>query len=235
MGIARSVEGRWKKIGVPPQTNKSMADTLQILRSLWKGETVSYSGPAGEYPEMVFADVPEKITPVHLAAVGPKTLALAGTHFDGVILHPFLTPHGVARSTAIVRKAAAEAGRDPLSVRIIAAVVGAPDLTGAEIKAVVYARASTYFVHKAMASPIIEANEWDIRALDPILAMGLEDLETQQVSLEEVRSKMTAASKLIPPHWISEGASVGSAATVARRLLEYKAAGADEILLHGAS
>jgi alkanesulfonate monooxygenase SsuD/methylene tetrahydromethanopterin reductase-like flavin-dependent oxidoreductase (luciferase family) len=152
-----------------------------------------------------------------------------------VILHPFLTPHGVTRSTAIVRKAAEEAGRDPNSVRIIAAVVVAPDLTADETKAAVYARASTYFVHKVMAAPILEANEWDVNRLDPILALGLENLEMQQISLEELRSKMAAASALIPPEWISEGASVGSAATVAARLKEYRAAGAGEILLHGAS
>jgi probable F420-dependent oxidoreductase len=234
MGVARSSGSRWKKIGVPPQTNQSIADSVNILRRLWQGETVSYCGPAGEFPEMVFADLPAKITPVHLAALGPKTLALAGTHFDGAILHPFLTPHGVARSTVIVRKAAEAAGRDPNSVRIIAAVVVAPDLTPEETKIAVYVRAATYFVHKVMAAPILEANEWDLRRLDPILALGLEELETKQVSLEELRNAMAAASKLIPPEWISTGASIGSAATVAARLKEYRAAGADEILLHGA-
>ncbi|KJS07725.1 MAG: hypothetical protein VR73_08125 [Gammaproteobacteria bacterium BRH_c0] len=235
MGVARSVVGRWKKIGAPPQTNQSMADMVSILRRLWAGETVSYSGPAGEFPEMVFADLPERTTPLHLAAVGPKTLALAGAHFDGVILHPFLTPHGVRRSAAIVRKAAEEAGRDPASVKIIAAVVVAPDLSPEETKAAIYVRAATYFVHKEMAMPILLANEWDPQQLEPILATGLEDLEMQQVSLDVLRSKMAEASALIPPHWISEGASEGSAAKVAARLREYRAAGADEILLHGAT
>ena len=36
--------------------------------------------------------------PLLLAAVGPKTLALGGRFFDGVILHPFLTPDAVRRS-----------------------------------------------------------------------------------------------------------------------------------------
>jgi probable F420-dependent oxidoreductase len=235
MGIARSVVERWKKIGAPAQTNQSMADMVSILKRLWAGETVSYSGPAGEFPEMLFADLPDKITPIHLAAVGPKTLALAGAHFDGVILHPFLTPEGVARSAAIVREAAQQAGRDPASVRIIAAVVVAPDLTPEETKAAVYVRATTYFVHREMATPILKANGWDLKLLDPILATGLEDLEMQQVSLDVLRAKMAEASALIPPHWISEGSAVGSAATVAARLMDYKGAGADEILLHGAT
>ena len=216
IGVARSVVERWKKIGAPAQTNQSMADMVSILKRLWAGETVSYSGPAGEFPEMLFADLPDKSTPIHLAAVGPKTLALAGAHFDGVILHPFLTPEGVARSAAIVREAA-------------------PDLTPEETKAAVYVRATTYFVHKEMATPILKANGWDLKLLDPILATGLENLEMQQVSLDVLRAKMAEASALIPPTWISEGSAVGSAATVAARLMDYKAAGADEILLHGAT
>jgi probable F420-dependent oxidoreductase len=235
MGIARSVAARWKKLGVPAQTNQSMIDSVRIMKQLWAGETVTYSGPAGEFPEMVFTDLPEVSTPIHLAAVGPKTLATAGAHFDGVILHPFLTPAGVRNSVAIVHEAATNAGRDPGSIKIIAAVVVAPDLSERETNAAVYSRASTYFVHREMALPILRINGWDESALDPILALGLEDLETQQVSLEELRSKMIAASKLIPPEWISEGSAVGSAQSVAERLLDYKAAGADEILLHGAT
>jgi probable F420-dependent oxidoreductase len=235
MGVARSVAARWKKLGIPAQTNRSMADSLAILRRLWDGETVNYSGPAGEFPELVFADVPEKRTPVHLAAVGPKTLALAGTHFDGVILHPFLTPEGVGRSAEIVRQAAGQAGRDPADVRIIAAVVVAPDLTPEETRAAVYARAATYFVHKEMAMPILRANEWDPEQLEPILGAGLEELEMKQVSLEELRAKMAEASALIPPEWIDQGSAIGTATEVAKRLGDYRAAGADEIVLHGAT
>ena len=67
-------------------------------------------GPAGEFPELLFADLPKKITPAHLAAAGPKTLALAGKYSDGAILPPFLTRRGVARSIAIRREAAESEG-----------------------------------------------------------------------------------------------------------------------------
>lgn len=235
LGIARSVASRWAKIGVPAQTNQSMIDSLDIIRRLWKGETVNYSGPAGEFPELVFTDLPETPPPVYLAAIGPKTLAVAGAHFDGVILHPFLTPQGVRNSTAIVHHAAAQAGREPAEVKIIAAVVVAPDLSEEETNAAVYSRAATYFVHRVMAMPILRANDWDPAPLEAILATGLEQMETRQVSLEELRTKMVEASRLIPPEWIREGSAIGTAEEVATRLREYRAAGADEILLHGAT
>ena len=86
-----------------------------------------------------------------------------------------------------------------------------------------------------MAMPIITINGWDASLLDPILATGLEDLESQQVSLDTLRAKMIEASSLIPAQWITEGAAMGTAESVAKRLLEYRAVGADEILLHGAT
>jgi 5,10-methylenetetrahydromethanopterin reductase len=235
MGVARSLTDKWRRLGVLPQTNQSMIDSVGILRRLWAGETVSYSGPAGEFPELVVTDMCEWSTPVHLAAVGPKTLAIAGAHFDGVLLHPFLTPAGVARSAAVVREAARAAGRDPADVRVIAAVVVAPDLTEDQTRLAIHTRAATYFVHRAMVLPIVEANGWDVAQLDAITSVGLETLETGNASQALVRAKMLEASALIPPEWISEGASAGTAAEVAARLQDYRAAGADEILLHGAT
>src|SRR3546814_9186774 len=85
------------------------------------------------YPEMQLAQPRESPPPVILGAVGPKTLALAGAHFDGVVLHPFLTTEGVARSVRIVRDAARDAGRDPEAVAIYATVVTAPEIGRAPV------------------------------------------------------------------------------------------------------
>src|SRR5690606_35993610 len=97
---------------------RMMEDYANILRQLWRGEPVDYDGPAGRYEKMAFREVPGDLVPppMHLAAIGEKTLQLAGRCFDGVFLHPFMTPEAVATKTAIVRRAAEEAGRDPDSV-----------------------------------------------------------------------------------------------------------------------
>jgi hypothetical protein len=44
---------------------------------------------------------------------------------------------------------------------------------------------------------------------------------------------MKEAISVLPPQWLEQGAAAGSAHTVAQRLLEYRSAGADEIVLHG--
>ena len=80
LGFGRSVAFIWKNLGIPVPVNAAMADYAKILRSLWAGETVNYDGPAGRYPNMRMPELPEVPPPMLLAAIGPKTLALAGQH-----------------------------------------------------------------------------------------------------------------------------------------------------------
>jgi hypothetical protein len=44
---------------------------------------------------------------------------------------------------------------------------------------------------------------------------------------------MKEAIGVLPRHWLEEGAAAGASQAVARRLLEFRSAGADEIVLHG--
>ena len=81
--------------------------------------------------------------PIVLAALGPRTLELAGRCFDGVVLHGVLTPEAVSRSREVVRSAALEVGRDPDAVRVYATVITAPDCSEAELNDVIGARAVT--------------------------------------------------------------------------------------------
>jgi probable F420-dependent oxidoreductase len=234
LGFGRSVAFIWKNLGIPVPVNAAMADYAKILRSLWAGETVSYDGPAGRYPNMRMPELPEVPPPLILAAIGPKTLALAGQHFDGAVLHPFLTPDGVARSVAIVRKAAEESGRDPAAVKIYAEVVVAPDASEAEILSAVKVRAVTYFTIRDLGAQLIAMNGWDPTPMEQLLAEPrFLNIEGQKGTHAELRERMTEATNILPPHWFETGAAAGSGHSVAQRLLEYRSAGADEIVLHG--
>jgi 5,10-methylenetetrahydromethanopterin reductase len=234
LGFGRSVAFIWKNLGIPLPVNAAMADYAKILRALWKGETVNYEGPAGRYPNMRMPELPEVAPPMILAAIGPKTLALAGEHFDGAVLHPFLTPEGVAKSTAIVRRAAEEAGRDPASVKIYAEVVVAPDATEAEVLSAVKIRAVTYFTVRDLGGQLVAMNGWDPAPMEQLLAdPRFLNIEGQKGTHEELRTRMKEAIAVLPPQWLEQGAAAGSARAVAQRLAEYRSAGADEIVLHG--
>jgi 5,10-methylenetetrahydromethanopterin reductase len=234
MGYGRAVPSQFRKLGIPVLNNQGMADYVAILRMLWAGETVCYNGPAGDYPEMQLPQGCDTPPPVILGAIGPKTLALGGAHYDGVVLHPFLTVEGVSRSIGIVRDAARSAGRDPDSVTVYATVVTAPDTLSPEQRTdILEARAVSYFMHREVGLPIVSANGWDEAPLGHLMATGLARLEYGAGDPKETRRLMSEAASLLPPDWLTTGAAVGSVEHCVERLSEYLEAGADRILLHG--
>lgn len=235
-GFGRSVPAVFRLWGVPAYNNAGMVDYLNILRALWRGEKVSYDGPIGNFPDLQLVQVPDQPPPVLLGAVGPKTLALGGAYFDGLILHPFLTTEAVAASCRIVREAAEKAGRDPASVRIYSCVVVAPDdMPPAERASALDARAVSYFAHKELGTPIIERNGWDPAPMLRLIESGAWRLELQKGEHDAIRAALAAAVGILPPEWLTSAAATGSARQCAIRLADYIDAGADEILMHGST
>lgn len=236
LGVGRSVDAMWKAVGLAPSTNRSIVDALDLFRRLCRGEKVKYDGPAGTFPSLRLTDVPEQpVPPVVFAAIGPKGLALAGRHFDGVLLHPFLTPEAVARSAAAVREAAVEAGRDPAAVRVYATVVTASGLSPEEETAVVGARAVSYFQIPGFGEQLAAVNGWDARDLDrlrahPTLA-GIRGAADSVLT----RAEMTQAAQALPGAWVSEAAALGTPAQCRAMFARFGAAGADELVLHGST
>lgn len=235
-GFGRSTPGRWKDWGIPVPTLESMRDYSTILRRLWRGESFSYDGPAGQYPNLDFGQFPAFTPPpLMIAAIGPKTLALAGSHFDAALLHPFLTVDAVAQAIGLVRRSAEAAGRDPETVKVYHQLVVAPDLDEAGVDEAVYKRAAAYFAHPGFGEPILAANGWDVsrvaefrdaaaKAIAANIANG-SPLKGREVYLEP--------SRLLPREVIEEGAAVGTAEQCAARLGDYMDSGADGIVVHG--
>jgi 5,10-methylenetetrahydromethanopterin reductase len=235
LGLGRSAGWRWRKYGVPAPTLASLGDTAGILRRLWAGETVRYEGPAGVFPEL---RLPQRIEapppPVLLAAVGPKTVELAGRSFDGVILHPFLTPSAVTRAVDTIRAAAAGSGREPSSVRCYATVVVAPDRSAPDTDLAVRSRAAGYFHVAGLGDALVAANGWDPAILaryrqHPTLAA----LGDRQADKALSRTDLIEVSRSLPEEWIFSSSACGSVDECAARLHEYLDAGADEVILHG--
>jgi 5,10-methylenetetrahydromethanopterin reductase len=236
LGVGRSVGPLWTAFGLPGMTNQILADSADIVRRLCRGEKVKYDGPAGRYPSLKLSDLSGQAPPmIVLAAIGPKSLALAGAQFDGAMLHPFLTVETVARSAEIVRKAAVAAGRDPSEVKVYATVVVAPDLTEAQEEAVVGGRAVTYFQIPAFGDRLAATNGWDPAALEQLRSHP--KLANVRGSADNLftRAELTEVSRLLPREWLETGAAVGSASTCAARVRAYLDAGADELILHGST
>ena len=236
IGIGRSVDAMWKAVGLPPSTNASIVDSVEIFRRLCRGEKVKYDGPAGNYPSLRLTDLPDQtVPPLVFAAIGPKGLALAGRHFDGVLLHPFLTPEAVSRSVQLVRDAEKEAGREAGSVRVYATVVVACGLDPAEEMAVVGARAVTYYQIPNFGEQLAKVNGWSVDDLDALRTHP--HLVGVRGAADSVRTReqLTEVAEALPAEWIRSASAVGSAADCRQTFERYRAAGADELVLHGST
>jgi 5,10-methylenetetrahydromethanopterin reductase len=236
LGVGRSVDAMWKAVGLPRSTNASIVDHADIFRRLCRGEKVRYDGPAGSYPSLRLNDLPDQpVPPLVFAAIGPKGLELAGRHFDGVLLHPFLTPAAVRRSVQFVRAAEQAAGRPTGSVRVYATVVVACELPAEEELAVVGARAVTYYQIPDFGERLAAVNEWSPEPLHRLRSHQL--LAGIRGSADSVltREELVEVASVLPAAWTVEAAAIGSARSCHEVFERYREAGADELVLHGST
>jgi probable F420-dependent oxidoreductase len=113
-GIGRG-DSAVRVINGKPVRLAELREAIGVIRGLANGQAVDYKGT-----ELRFAWNPDSRLDVWVAAYGPKALAVAGAVGDGFILQ-LADPDITAWSVAAVRRAAAEAGRDPDSVAICVA------------------------------------------------------------------------------------------------------------------
>lgn len=90
---------------------KTMAEGVEIIRRLFRGETVSFEGEifrtdAARLQFPVRADLP-----IWIATRGDRMFELAGRVADGVMIATYATPPGVRHALGLIRKGAASAGR----------------------------------------------------------------------------------------------------------------------------
>jgi len=98
-----------------PTTLATLRESVHVIRELANGRSVAYKGSDLRLPWATKSELE-----VWVAAYGPKALALTGEVADGYILQ--LADLSIAEWTiGAVRKAAADAGRDPESITICVA------------------------------------------------------------------------------------------------------------------
>jgi 5,10-methylenetetrahydromethanopterin reductase len=235
LGLGRGLGALAPSLGVAPPTLAGLEHLVTTVRRLWAGERITETGPAGTFRGLRFSDVPAgPPPPILFGTIGPRGLALAGRLFDGVILHPFLTLEAVTRSIAHTQRAAEQAGRDPATLRVVSTLVAAPDLPSGREDLAVRARAVSYLQVRGLGELLVEANGWDpavltrIREHPTLTGKGIADTALD-------RDRLVDAAEVIPDQWFAEAAALGTVRACVARARAYRAAGADEILIHGAS
>jgi probable F420-dependent oxidoreductase len=113
LGIGRGDSAR-RVLGKKPTTLARLEEAVRIIKDLARGQPTEYDG------EMIRIEWANGELPVWIAGYGPKALNLTGRVADGVILQ-FADPHLIKWCLGFVRAGAEAAGRDPTTIRVMAA------------------------------------------------------------------------------------------------------------------
>jgi probable F420-dependent oxidoreductase len=213
-------------------------DYIGLIRRLWRGERVSYEGPAGRYDGMFLNDAPTTEPPPIWCGIfaGEKASRVAARAADGVLIVGFITPAGVARCIEWIRDERDKCGLDgPFSVA--AYVISTPDFDEEQTLNQSSARFLTYVVGlPAVARAYATVNGWD---LDTIMGLAKNPLfagmQTKTADLSFFRHQLVEAARDVPFEWMRESCAVGSAGECVGKIAEFRAAGVDEVVLYGST
>ena len=234
LGLGRGIDALWRALGLPPVTTAQMEDFADLMRRLWRGETiVGHDGPAGRYPFLRLDPTFDEHIPLGLVAFGPNSLRLGGRAFDQVVLHTFFTDETTVRCVETVKEAAAGAGRDPSAVKVWScfATIGDHLPEPVRLKKTV-GRMATYL--QAYGDLLVQTNGWDPSVLtrfraDPLVA-GFAGALDDKATTEQLEHVAT----LIPEEWLG-AAATGSPDQCVAAIRHQFELGVDGVILHGAA
>lgn len=133
---------RWNGVAFRKPVTR-VREMAQFLKQGLSGERVVFEGETIRVNGFRLTAPPEKPVPIHVAALRPGMLRVAGEYADGAILN-WLSAEDVKKSVAVVREAAANVGRDPESIEITARLIVNLDPIGPESDAGLRRAVTTY-------------------------------------------------------------------------------------------
>jgi alkanesulfonate monooxygenase SsuD/methylene tetrahydromethanopterin reductase-like flavin-dependent oxidoreductase (luciferase family) len=128
-GVGHGVLEWMGQVGARAQSPMALLqEYTTALRDLLHGETVSVSGQYVQLQDVTLAWPPNLVPPLLIGAVGPRTLELAGSLGDGVILTGDTTVDQLRAAMLHVRAGREASGRsDEAQIVVFHAVAGQPD------------------------------------------------------------------------------------------------------------
>jgi len=141
--------------GVFAKPATRVREMAQFLRAALAGERVVFKGQTFSVDGFRLTRVPAKPVPIHIAALRPGMLRVAGEVGDGVILN-WNSPEDVPKCVAVVREAARKTGRDPEAIEVSARLFVNLDAPGPESDQLIKRHIAAY-----MNVPVYRAyQEW---------------------------------------------------------------------------
>lgn len=237
LGLGRGDDSVYAGTGLRAFGFDAIVDYVNIIRGLWRGETVSYHGPAGSYERLAMGDRHDGPDPeIWFGSFGlPKGADAAARAFDGVLLPPNMTPAATHASVVRIREACERLGRDPASIRIAQCVITAPELDELETRQLAHGRAVTYLQAPGYRDALIKINGWDPgvvqRLAEHELFRGTDVIADNRFH----RAELLGPAELIPDEWMEDSCALGSVSDCVASLRRFREAGADEIITYGST
>ena len=234
LGLGRGFDMLFDVMGVPRVTMAQLEDFMGIMRRLWHGEAVmGHDGPAGRYPYLNQDPSFDEDIPILLTAIGEQTLEFSGRVADAVVLHTFFTDDTLARSVAAVRRGEEQAGRPAGSVRVwsVLATVGDHIDEDLRLKKLV-GRLGTYM--QGYGDLLIRVNGWDPAVIEAFRSDEVVQSVGGALDALATPDQLRHIATLFPDEWLAASAT-GTPAECASRVLDQFTAGADGVILHGAT
>ena len=216
LGVARGVGIRNEMMmGMEKMTNAHLRDFAELMRNSGaaKASATTVCWASFCYPHMpnwINDDIP-----LLFVGFGEKSLAFAGSVFDGVVLHTFISDDALARSVKVIRDAAERAGRDPHAVKIWSVLATAHEPDEEKYLRYLVARMATYLQAPQYGELLVSLNGWDSAVIERF--RNDETVRTMPGSIDSVATieQLQYIRTLIPKPWLP--AAVGSAAQCAQR------------------
>jgi 5,10-methylenetetrahydromethanopterin reductase len=231
LGVGRGVAIRAQMMGLPAVKNKQLREFVSLMRTLWKGERVfGHDSALGKFPYLHQADWINEPIPLLFTAFGQQSLEFAGSVFDGVILHTFMSDEAVRRAVSLVRRGAERAGRDPQSVKVWAVLAVACNASEERRLKLLTARMATYLQAPAYGELLFAINGWDPALLAEF--RGRDAVKAIPGAIDSIATsdQLRAIRDILPAEWLP--AADGTPEQCARRIVDQFDAGADGVILH---
>ena len=237
LGLGRGDDGVLAGSGLRAYSFTAFTDYVDILRRLWRGEVVSYDGPAGRYERIALGDLPDGPPPqVWFGCFGlPLAAKAAAKSFDGVLLVPNMTPQATREAVSRLREECERIGRDPATLRIAQCVITAPDLSDAETRELAHARAVTYLQAPGYGEALVRVNHWDESVIHRLREHRQLAGPGTIADARFHRSELTEPARLVPDEWMTETCALGAVADCVKSLQRFREAGADEVVSYGST
>jgi len=224
LGLAKGFNLRWQAWGLDQPTFAREAEFIDLMRRLWRGESVG---------KLSLAPYIDEDIPILYVGFGPKSLARAGQVYDGAHLHTFMSDQALSNAVAQFREGESIAGKEIGKGKLWSVFATACDVSEEKYLKLIIARLATYLQIPGYGDMLVTINGWDQEVLDAF--RNHDAVKSIGGTIDSVAStaQIAEVAKLIPEHW--RPAAVGDAKTCAQRWVDQFTAGADGIIIHAST